>query len=274
MLVLSVWTAARADDNVTRGADPACADETALPFEMPEGLTHTDSTRRAELAAAMAAQTPEWSTAELNGKLHMDGLPLSPSVKIFIERDQRVSVSVRAPFLGEVGRIEVNQDSIMAVNKMAKAYCAVRLEDRGLPVGLDQLQGLLLGYISLPGIGQLDTETAAVTEMYEYVTGETLVLPGAEIATDGASYGFVTDPEQRLSEIIVSIANDTQDMVTAVYERKGDQTAIDIEAAIGDRVYPATLQLQAPKWNTAGFEPIQINPRYKRLSFADFIKSF
>ena len=63
-----------------------------------------------------------WQSAEFSGKLKTDKLPVSPNVKIYMVRDSLLQISVRAPLLGEVGRLNLTHDEVLVVNKMKKIY--------------------------------------------------------------------------------------------------------------------------------------------------------
>ena len=59
-----------------------------------------------------------WGSVELNGKFRCSLLPISATVKIYMKKDKEIMASVRAPFVGEVARVEVAEDSVLIVNKM------------------------------------------------------------------------------------------------------------------------------------------------------------
>lgn len=243
--------------------------------ELPEGYMYADAATSARITANILSEYIDWETVELNGKLHMDGLPLSPSVRIYMERDRSVSISLRAPFVGEVGRLEANKDSVSVINKMNRTYSTYAVADSPVPVDVSTLQCLLLERINIPGSGQFDDETVALLDMY--VTDnlqQMLLLPKHEVEIEGCSYGFVTDADGKLAAVIVTIDSAEDDSVTVEYTPKGDGTDIDILAAIGERIYRAQLELKAPKWNAEGFAPIVPGPKYRRLPFRDFLKAF
>lgn len=70
----------------------------------------------------ISSYTP-WQSVELNGKLQMERLPLTPSVRIYMEYKQKIFISVRAPFVGEVGRVEIDSTQVVAVNRLKKCMC-------------------------------------------------------------------------------------------------------------------------------------------------------
>ncbi|MDE5795943.1 MAG: DUF4292 domain-containing protein [Muribaculaceae bacterium] len=243
--------------------------------ELPEGYMNLDTETAVHLTENIVASYPDWETVELNGKLRMEGLPLTPNVRIYMERNRSVSISIRAPFVGEVGRLEANADSVSAINKMNRTYSTYAVSDSPVPVDVSTLQCLLLGRINIPDYGQFGTETASLVDMY--VTDnfqQILILPKQEAEIEGCSYGFVTDGEGMLADVIVTIDSAVDDSVTVEYNRDNDSTDIDILAAIGERIYNAQLELKAPKWNAGDLAPVVLGPKYRRLSFKDFLKAF
>mgnify|MGYP002908447808 FL=1 len=69
-----------------------------------ESHAATDAEGQAFLNALAASYTP-WSSVQLDGKLRMDKLPVSPSVRIYMEKGKKLYISVRAPFVGDDGGV-------------------------------------------------------------------------------------------------------------------------------------------------------------------------
>lgn len=243
--------------------------------ELPEGYMNLDTGDVARMTENIVAGYTDWKTVELNGKLRMEGLPLTPSIRIYMERDCSVSISIRAPFVGEVGRFEANTDSVSAINKMNRTYSTYAVADSPVPVDVSTLQCLLLGRINIPGYGQFSNETASLVDMYINDSfQQVLLLPKQKAEIEGCSYGFVTDSEGELADVIVTIDSAEDDSVTVEYARNNDATDIDILAAIGERIYHAQLELKPPKWDSGDLAPFTPGPKYRRLPFRDFLKAF
>ncbi len=64
----------------------------------------------------------DWTDLSMQGKLTFDGLPMSASVKIYMKRGESIILSARAPFIGEVARVEATPDSIVFINKHTNCY--------------------------------------------------------------------------------------------------------------------------------------------------------
>lgn len=115
-----------------------------------------DSVRSAALATILPAYT-DWQTAEISGKLRMNKLPISPTIKIYMKKGEEISISVRASLLGEVGRIEIAGDSVIAVNKMKRVYCAESISGikYDYPDLIADIQSLLLARAVVLRAGEL-----------------------------------------------------------------------------------------------------------------------
>ena len=109
---------------------PTADDESGVSTEeVGSGSSRIDSLLQkaperesAKVVEKMAERFSSWNTVMLSAQLQMDGLPLSPSLKIFMEKGKSMSMSVRAPFIGEAGRLEFANDTVVAVNKMKNVY--------------------------------------------------------------------------------------------------------------------------------------------------------
>ena len=96
---------------------------------------------------SITAGYDSWTEVSMSGKLSSSILPVSPSVKIYMEKGKLVEISVSAFLVGEVARIEVDTKGALIVNKMNDTYTTVsndRIESV-CPGGLEVLQNLLLG---------------------------------------------------------------------------------------------------------------------------------
>ena len=228
-----------------------------------------------------------WETVGLQGKLKMKGLPLSPTLKFYMQRDSIVNISVRAPFIGEAGRLLLTPDSIMALNKMNKTYVSEKIGDLG--IGKDSTQGmmnngsgikgrlignlqdLLLARFFLPGYDVMSADLDDLVEIY-YEDDQFNVVPkgGAEI--EGIKYGYVVD-ESFNPLMIVILPSQNQNLEIDVeyeYELKG----YDIRMAMqdGTSVKEIVMEMNEPEWGVDEPKEINLDKKYKRVSFEEFLK--
>lgn len=253
-------------------------DTIALPMEVVTEIITEDPLAVEADSVGIVVEIPEypdWERVSISGKLKMKGLPLSPSLKIFMEKDSSVYLSIRAPFVGEVGRLEISPDSILAVNKMKKTYCIEPLSDflRYFPGKLGDVQELLLGRIVMPGIGVLSPETADYMDILD--NGEELfAVPVDEIAISGVNYGYMID-EQFTPLLLAVIPEGRNDLsFTLEYGYTADSYSMDFMFEEGNRSVAATLEMNLPELDGSAPNPVKIDNKYRRLSLIDFMRSF
>ena len=229
-----------------------------------------------EIIAMIAeAQTP-WERVELSGKLKMDGLPVSPSVKIYMERGNRIDISVRAPFVGEVGRLQADVDSILVVNKMKKNSWSASREEiaQKYPGGLELLQSLLLGQVYVFGEGVIAPEMSALFNIFTDTEAGWLLMPKPNYQVPGARYGYVV-AEEGVAESLVVEREDSDDFLQLDYKgKKNGKYDLDLWLAMGKKDIQATLQFDAPKENPVPMQPITLDSKYTPLSIKEFFGRF
>ena len=94
-----------------------------------------------------------WFTANLNGKIEIDGENTPVSANLRIRKDSVIWLSISA-FLGiEVARVQITPDSLKLINRINKTYWTGDFEDventYGIPSNYEKLEGVLVGQISL-----------------------------------------------------------------------------------------------------------------------------
>ncbi len=225
---------------------------------------------------AMDSARYDWETITLSGKLKMAGLPLSPSVKIFMQRDSSVMISLRAPLMGEVGRAEIFTDSLLVVNKMKKTYVKESLEKAlsYYPGTLSDVQNLILGRVVIPGFGALDAEHCEAVEIYAEDGDVFSLIPSEMAQTEGFSYGYVIDDYARPEALLVMPAEAEGVSVTLGFEYYDNGYDLAVTYLSPKKNYSATLELDNPVEGGSPIDRIKINSRYTQLTFQQFMKSF
>ncbi len=229
-------------------------------------------TRREILALIEETYTP-WERVELSGKLKSSALPLSPSVKIYMEKGVKLDLSIRAPFFGEVGRITATQDTIIAVNKMKKTYWSESMTElsKKYPGGLDLLQSVLLGRMTMFGQGLIGPDMGMMLNIYPDGEDGWLLMPKMEYQIVGARYGYVAGDEGETLALIVE-RDDSEDYLQIDYEwKKNGKYDVLVQLGIGNKDIEGTLQLDSPKWEALPMNPIAVDSRYKKVTIKEFI---
>lgn len=220
----------------------------------------------------------DWETLTVSGKLKMAGLPLSPSLKMYMEKDSLVRISLRAPLMGEVGRAEIDADSILVVNKMKKTYVKEPLDSllSRYPITLGDVQSLFLGRVVLPGFGTLTSDDYKAVELFPEERGEYSLIPSEALELEEFNYGYLIDSESR-PEVLLVIPAENPDInvnVTYDYDENGKGYDLFVSYQSPDKIYSGTLQFDEFVEGGNPIEPIKLNNKYSKMNFSDFIKSF
>lgn len=227
------------------------------------------------LKALVASYTP-WRSVELNGKLRMERLPLSPAVRIYMERGTKLYISVRAPFVGEVGRVEIDGTRLTAVNRMKRVW--VR-EDIGeavgtsLPVKVEDVQDLFLARVFLTDYGTLSTQNMSLCNVYDE-SDCWLLVPLTQPSGGSVRYGYTFDFQRRMQDLYVTTVSENYAALVE-YTYGGKKTALGFNIQLKNKTYEADLTLDEPKWNPGkAMQPIEINDSWRRVDIRTFLKSF
>lgn len=237
--------------------------------------TQTSGADQQRMARLITASYTPWQTVELSGSLHADKLPLNPSVKILMEHNRMIQVSVRAPFVGEVVRIDVTTDSIIAVNKLKRAYWAESLNDavKNMPLTVGALQDLLLERIFLLDAGTLSTSNYTRTNI-SHEPDCWLVVPGYQPLDGRVQYGFMVDDAGQLGATYITTETGSHTALCEYIPDK-DKTKMEVSVETDGKLFFASLKLNEPKWGASLMKAPQIKHNYRRVySAGEFIKSF
>ena len=94
-----------------------------------------------------------WFTANLSGKIEIDGDNTPVSANLRIRKDSVIWLSISALLGIEVARIQITPDSLKLINRINKTYWTGDFEDvenaYGIPANYEKLEGVLVGQIPL-----------------------------------------------------------------------------------------------------------------------------
>lgn len=219
-------------------------------------------------------QYEDWEVATLKGKLKMDGIPLSPSAKIFMKKDSLVNISFSAPFVGEAARIELVKDTVTIVNKIKKTYVKLGyqewMDSQGYGIlGIGELQNLFLDRFFLPGQEiELDTMDNLVEVYYDEVNSFFNIEPLGEAKLPGVDYGFVVDNYFTPYMLIVLPKDDPEKQFYAVYDHTLNGYNLILRYQNGNEVRQIQLDLQNPEWK--GEEPKSVDlKKYRHVTLRE-----
>ena len=249
--------------------------------ETEEEVIMTDEIQPDEEALATVADTlfvslplyEDWETASISGKFKMKGLPLSPSLRIFLQKDSLIDISVRAPLMGEVVRITFSTDSVIGINKMNHTYTKQYIADflKFYPGGISEIQSLLLGRVVFPEIGEISVDLIDSLDIEPTEEGYS-VVPEDNIKLSGIEYGYLVDSEFNPIVFMVIPENNRDAFASISYSYSQDGYDMLLQMADSSRSMNATLELKYPRFEGEPFKPIGIK-KYTQLSLGEFIRN-
>lgn len=234
----------------------------------------TDSAKTSDLQNPLNKITShytQWNIVRLNGKIKVDGLPIKPSTKIYMEKGELIRISLQAPLVGEVARIEIDNNNILIANKLKNVYFKENTEkiltDPSLKISA--IQDMLLGRAFLIEKGTLTAKMEKFIDIQSNDNNGWIILPKEN--SDVGKYAFNTFSDGKLSAIYAQ-SNNTS--ASAVYDYNNNDTEIEIDFVSNDKQIKAILSYNSPDWNANKIEALKISDKWKKVSFNDFLKSF
>jgi len=214
-----------------------------------------------------------WQSVEFSGRLKCDRLPLSPSVKMYMVRDSLLQISVRAPLLGEVGRLNVTRDEVLVVNKMRRVYCSEPAESlfELWPSMLSDLQSVFLARVAVLGSGELDAENSAVVDAGDDGEGNWIIVPQTDPGTLPFNYGYLVSPAGRTLAMMGSVTGKGSLTIEYSYPGRGEQLDITLDRSNGKKT-EATLEFTSVKWGGTEMSPVRLG-NYSKVGLKEFIGS-
>lgn len=214
-----------------------------------------------------------WNSAEFDGKAKIDSAPVSPRVKLYMERGKLIQISVRAPFVGEVFRADVDTDSVLVVNKLAKTYAREPVQRllEFYPYFIGDVQSLLLGRIIILGAGELDLHNASMVKFESKGKGAgwTVIPPESE-GLAALSYCYSVTSGGRTSMLSVQIPS--QKIEGTLEYTYGIGLGIGVRVIGKGKPVNAVLDFNSVKWGGSPFDPFVPGAAYTRVPITKIFK--
>lgn len=258
-----------------------------------EQFINIESNReRKEVTEIITAGYKPWLKVGMNGKLKCDLLPVSPSLKISMEHDKSLYMSVRAPFVGEVFRIEFENERLLIVNKSKKRYN--RIESEKVKQFLSPLQSLMLGRVVVFGEGELSQSNCKRLDFVKAVNVDDNRLQSymlySDLDTDGLMLCYILTPQGQLSSISLLVRNDllaeiTDDVqyadlpddytgvftIAVSYDDDGDAVA-EILLEVSKYNFEAVVEMDKPEYGASLMNPLELSDKYKEVKLKEVLK--
>lgn len=219
----------------------------------------------ADAIETISGRYPEnWNELSMQGKLNFEGLPVRPTVKIYMKRGESILMSARAPIVGEVARVEICKDSITIINKHSKKYWSQNLIGRlrGNSDVVSDLQDILLGYVAFPGVGRMRAEVAPFLRWIISPDNDIFLYPADSMQFEGAEYGFVINPENYdMDHFLLLLPNaDTVVQTSYLYGDVGWTLGLEVQTERGS--IGGDLQLSYPDYSPSALDFTNAGQRY------------
>lgn len=253
-----------------------------LAAEAPQNLSEDSDltegymlrgSEKALLVDRIESFNTDWKSVQIDGKISLDFLPVKPSVKIFMEKGKCLYISARAPFFGEVARIEAVKDEVVVINKIKKTY--FKADPGSLletdPYLLAELQAIILGRIAIPGSGEFRSELAPLVRIVQVDEQNFLVIPEESLTDSVLKFGYSVSPLGSLEDVI-AVYGGFDGYLDISYKRADDRLQITGELAGPKKTTSAILELDSPQWGVSGFGRMKIPSDYRAVSFREVIR--
>lgn len=218
----------------------------------------------------VSSEYTSWSTAAIDGKVKVQGVPLRLSVKINMAKDKYVHAVIRAPFLGEIASAYISGQELTLMNKTNKTYCRKSLDDAGLqlPFTVSDVQDILLARVFVAGSGTLSPANSGMCDIVEYDDENWYIIPKGELGDTGISYGFNLSPDGKI-RLLYAAGDGEETAISAEYQYNRKNTVIGILLGLGKKELELDVTLNTPdfkarevkapdlsKWKEAGMKEV------------------
>lgn len=233
-----------------------------------------DQTLKKEIVDSIAGRYYEWDRLSMSGKLSSPMLPISPSIKIYMEKGKLLIISAAAPIVGEVARIEIDNNEALIVNKWSDTYTTVSSDriERICPGGLEAMQNLFLGRITILGSGELSAKNSDEIEIYSVDDLAWMILPNQDMENGSFVYVYFADAASCLLERFAVISADGLGNVESTYTWGKKDMTMNWSAEIGKGTLQATLKLNYPDASAKKISRIELGSKYRKVDPRGILK--
>ena len=238
-----------------------------------ENVSALNTNKSTSITQAIAKSYTPWQTLSLKGKAKIEGIPVALNIKAYMEHANSILLSINAPLLGEVGRIEIDKDSVLVVNKRGKCYSKVDIASTMAAFGasVTDMQDLLLGRVFILGAGTLSVDNAALVDVCTGASGTWILTPHNQ--DPRAQYGF-TLFEDGAMLMAAAFTPDEKYLATAEYDHKQNGTDMELTLKMNNKTIKLDLAFDKPDFTPVPLSPITINSKWEKVNLKTLLKSF
>ena len=240
-----------------------------------KGVEKLSSKESKRVLESVASQYYPWSEVMLEGKMSMKGLPIDPTAKVYMKYGKEILISVRAPIVGEVARLEIADDQIVIANRMKKVYVQEPLAEvlSAVNMSLTDVQDMLLGRVFILGQGTLSDANASEMEVSSAVSDCFIITPRKQPAQ--AHYGFTVTQGYEM-QVLFAESADGKYQAEAEYNWLNQNGKKDVYLTIkaDDKLYNPSFSFDAPNFSPKAFSRISLGKGWEKVSMHTFMSSF
>lgn len=234
----------------------------------------TDEAEWSRMVTKMMTRYVEWKSVEFSGKISLDILPISVSLKMYMEKNQLIQLSLRAPFLGEIGRIDITPQEILLVNRYNKTYACESMSNiiELVPDALEDVQCLFLGRVVVPGCGQLNENNLSLVTFYGDTADNQWVVYPDMMPRDGTfDYGYLIDPNGRTNSFYAAVSN-KKGSALIKYLYSNNSMRMDVNVDWGKKNFDGSLDFSSIRWGGTPMADVNLSGDYRQLPINVFFK--
>lgn len=229
---------------------------------------------RQEIVDSVSSSYYDWNTLSMSGKLSSPLLPMSVSTKVYMERGKLLIITLSAPLVGEAGRIEIDTEQALVVNKMNNSFISIGMEEIEpmCPGGLQALQNLLLGRVTLLGEGQLDASNAGGIQIYSADDDTWMLLPNQDIESAPYVYFYTLDKTSLMLDRFAVLSQSGNSEVDCFYTWDKKNYTINFENVLNGKGMEATLRLNYPDDVAKPVQRMELSKKYRQTDLKGLMK--
>lgn len=214
-----------------------------------------------------------WKNVEFSGKVSTAKLPVSVSLKIYMEKDSLIQISGRVPLLGEMARINITPSSLVAINKHNKTYISENPENLldMYPGFISDIQSILLARVVILGRGEISVENFDAIEIQKGGQNDWIVLPSEQYSHNSFSYGYLVDAAGHTRALMAAMSKLGTLQLEYSYKNRGEQ--IDVTIDRNGKKNELSLNFESVKWGGTRMKDINLSG-YQRVSISQFMRNF
>lgn len=238
-----------------------------------QGYEEITGVKKIEIVDSLSKASIDWTEVGLSGKIRADKLPVKPTVKVYMKRGEETIISLRAPFLGELGRAEIFGDDVTLINKHNKTFVKGSLSSlsEGYPNLTEDLQEFLLGEAVIFGVGTVNRSTEKDISFFD--TGDGVLLMRPKRGLSAFDYGYVIGDDYLPAMLIATIGSSDNLEIGYSFADSG-KYLMEFLYKGKKKTISADLEFEDPDFTPRKIERLELDKKYREVTVKEFLSKF